>query len=40
MKAKIMVLLFSVLSLALTLAALCGISCPAQGCPACKMLGK
>jgi hypothetical protein len=40
MKSKVMVSLYWIAGLALSAAALFGYKCPAQGCPACKMVGK
>lgn len=39
-KTKVMAGLFWVGGLALSIAALFGGRCPAQGCPACKIVGK
>ena len=40
MKAKILTTLLWIGTAALTIATFFGFRCPAQGCPACKMLGK
>lgn len=40
LKSKLVVGVYWIAGLALSVAALCGYKCPAQGCPACKMVGK
>jgi hypothetical protein len=40
MKQKVIAVAFWAGSLALSIAAMFGYRCPAQGCPACKMMGK
>lgn len=40
MAQKAKVVLFWAAGLALTVCAFFGYRCPAQGCPACKMVGK
>jgi hypothetical protein len=40
MKTKVMALAMRVSAAALAVAVLFGYRCPAQGCPACKIVGK
>lgn len=40
MKQRLTLVGFRLFGFALALAALCGYRCPAQGCPACKWVGK
>ena len=40
MKAKVITLVFRIVVAALAVYAYFGGNCPAQGCPACKLVGK
>jgi hypothetical protein len=40
MSTRIKAVAYRLAAIAFPLLVLCGFRCPAQGCPACKMLGK